>query len=143
LDEALELAAMLGGEEMLCLLLDSGADPAARGAAAMAWARQLKREPQLLTALRGSQVRLEASGSSRSSICSGVGNLAVAAWCLGLQHELSGLRGPDTPPPKLQSLQQFLEDNPAPDQRTVANLLEELQWERPELFTGEPSKQRR
>jgi hypothetical protein len=143
LDEALELAAMLGGEETLQLLLERGADPAARGAAAMAWAKQRPGEPQLLTAL---QERLEASGSSSSvdsttsSSSSGVSNLAIAAWCLALQHELSGLRGPDTSPPKLQSLQQFLRDR---DQRTVAKLLAQLQREWPKLFAGQPSEQSR
>lgn len=89
------------------------------------------------------QERFEASGRSSSttaSSSSGVGNLAVAAWCLGLQHELSGLKGPDTPPPHLQSLQQFLRDSP---ERTVANLMARLQREWPELFVGDSFKQRR
>jgi hypothetical protein len=139
LDEALETAAMLGRYVELQMLLEHGADPAARGAAALAWAKQCQRQPQALAAL---QERFEASGSSSStttSSSSGVGNLAVAAWCLGLQHELSGLKGPDTPPPHLQSLQQFLRDSP---ERTVANLMADLQREWPELFVG-VLKQRR
>lgn len=139
LDEALELAAMLGRVQILRLLLQHDADPTARGAAALAWAEQRQGEPQVLIALHQSRkiapgrlVPLNSSSSSSSS--SFAGHLSVAAWCRGLQQELSGLRCPSTPKPRLQSLQQFMSGANAPGQRTVRNLLAYLQQEWPELF---------
>jgi hypothetical protein len=141
LDEALELAAMLNRVQILRLLLQHGADPTARGAAALAWAEQRQGEPQVLTALHecrkiapGRLVVVPLNSSSSSSSSSSAGHLSVAAWCRGLQQELSELRSPSTPEPRLQSLQQFMSGANSPGQRTVRNLLAYLQQEWPELF---------
>jgi len=148
LDEALELAALLGSSRlpMLKLLLQHGARPLARGAAAWAWAEQRKGEPDVLRALQeavesqyeGERDVLRALQEARSdSESQPVGNLAVAAWCMGLQEELSGLRASDSPQPRLKSLQQYLADAGGPV--TVADLKRRLQRDWPELFCGRGS----
>jgi hypothetical protein len=133
-DEALELAAMLGRVQLLRLLLQRGADPTARGAAAVAWAEQRQGQPELSATLQAGLAALSAPCSSSGSSSGSAGLLSVAAWCRGLHKELSGLRSPNTPDPQLQSLQQFLGAANSPEQRTVANLLAQLQQEWPELF---------
>ena len=137
LDEALEIAAMLGSSrlQLLQLLLEHGADPTSRGAAALVWAEQRQGEPQVLAALRNHPAARPPRSTTSSS--RGLGNLAVAAWCMGLHHELSGLRKPGALQPQLQSLKQFLTEAAAPGQRTVANLLAQLRQEWPELWTPE------
>lgn len=137
LDEALELAAMLCRVEILQLLLVHGADPGARGAAALTWAVQRRGEPQKCWALLD-KITPRRRRRSSSSISSSAGHLAVAVWCRGLQDELSGLRDSTAPQPQLQSLQQFLRDA-KPGQRTVANLLTQLHQEWPELFAARQS----
>jgi hypothetical protein len=139
LDEALELAAMLGRVQMLRLLLKKGADPTARGAAAVAWAEQ--RQGDVAATLQEALTVLPHRSHSSSS-SSPAGNLAVAAWCRGLHKELSGLRNPNTPQPRLMSLKQFLSDDTSPGQRTVANLLAQLQQQWPELFASQESSPR-
>ena len=137
-DEALELAAMLGRVQLMRLLLQHGADPTARGAAAVAWAEKHQGQPQVSATLQAGLAALSAprsgSNSSSGSSSGSAGLLSVAAWCRGLQKELSGLRSPNTPRPRLRSLQQFLEAANSLEQRTVANLLAQLQQDWPELF---------
>jgi hypothetical protein len=99
LDEALELAAMLGRRQMLQLLLKNGASVTA---AALTWAEQRHREPKVLatlhvglTSLRRRRGRSSSSSSSSrrrrdGSSISCVGYLSVAACAGGCRMSCQG-----------------------------------------------------